>query len=70
MKLCSLREEKLNVSIPLYVGEDIASGFPLYVIERILSYVQYISCVEELEEICLVWNFAPEIMDIISDVCD
>ena len=69
MKLYALREEKLpSVSVPPHVGEDIASGLPIYVIDRILSHVQYVSCVEDLEEICLVWNYAPIIMDIILEL--
>ncbi len=69
-RLHALRKKHLNVSVPLYVGNDIASGFPMYVIDSVLSQVQYITSAEDLEELCLVWNYAYEIMDIIDDVCD
>ena len=29
------------MSVPLYIGTDIASGFPAYVVNRVLSRVQY-----------------------------
>ena len=69
-RLHALKDEKVDVCIPLYVGNDIASGFPTYVIDTVVSQVQYISSHEDLEELCLVWNYAHEIMDIVHDVCD
>ena len=68
MKLHALREEKLSAAVPLYVGEDIASGFPFYVIDRILSNMAYISCTEDVEDLCQIWNYAPEILEIIVNV--
>lgn len=69
-RLHALKDEKVDVCIPLYVGNDIASGFPTYVIDTVVSQVQYISSHEDLEELYLVWNYAHEIMDIVHDVCD
>ena len=67
-KLHDLREKKLSASVPLYVGADIASGFPHYVIDRILCNIEYISSTEDLEDLCQVWNYASEIMEIIADI--
>ncbi len=69
-KLHALREEKIDAAVPLFVGNDIASGFPLYVIDIVVSKSQYISSSEDLKELCLVWNYTDEIMRIIVDVCD
>ncbi len=65
--LHALREEKIDAAVPLFAGNDIASGFPLYVIDIVVSKSQYISSSEDLEELCLVWNYTDEI---IVDVCD
>lgn len=54
----------------MYFGNDIASGLPMYVLDTVVSHVQYISSHEDLEELCLAWNYVHEIMDIIHDVCD
>ena len=61
-RLHALREEKLNVNVPLYVGHDIASGFPTYVV---MFHVQYVAYPDDLEELYLVWNYLQEIMEII-----
>ena len=66
-RLHLLREEHLDNSVPLYVGNDIASGFPMYVIDSVVSQVQYH---EDLEELCFVWSYAQEIMNIIDDLFD
>lgn len=68
-RLHALRRDKA-IALPMYVGHDIASGFPIYVVNAVVSQVQYISSEEDLEELCLIWNYAREIMDIITDVCD
>ena len=66
--LCSLPEQKVDTSVPLYVGNDIASGFPMYVIDSVVSHVQYISSHEDLEEMCFIWKYAHEIMDVIDEI--
>jgi len=35
-----------------------------------MSHVQYVTCPDDLEELCLVWNYLQEIMEIIEDVCN
>ncbi len=70
-RLHALKDERSSaVDVPLYVGHEIAMGFPLYIIEAVLTQAEYIASVEDLEELCLVWNYTQEIMDIIEDVCD
>ncbi len=69
-RLNALKDEKVYVCILLYLSNDIASGFPTNIIDTVVSQVQYISSHEDLEEVCLVWNYAHEIMDIVHDVCD
>lgn len=65
-RLLVLREQRLDTSVSLCVGNDIASGFPWYVIHSVVSQVQYIASPEDLEELCFVWSYAHEIMDIID----
>ena len=43
----ALKDEKVDVYIPLYVGNDIASGFPTYVTDTVVSQVRYISSHED-----------------------
>ena len=61
-RLHALQEEKLDVNVPLYVGHDIASGFPTYVV---MFHVRYVAYPDDLEELYLVWNYLQEIMEII-----
>jgi len=60
-RLHALREEKLNVNVPLYVGHDIASGFPTYVVNNVMFHMQYVAC----PDICLVWSYLQKMMEII-----
>ena len=67
-KLCELREAVFTSGeIPtLFVGRDIASGFPLSVID---SVIDNIDSADELD-MHYVWNYSSQIYDIIVDVCD
>lgn len=56
-RLHALKDEKVDEDIASYVGKDIASVFPSYVIDTVVSQVLYISSHEDLEELCLVWNY-------------
>ena len=42
-RLHALQEEKLDVNVPLYVGHDIASGFPTYVVNNVMFHVRYVA---------------------------
>ena len=71
-RLHALQEEKLDVNVPLYVGHDIASGFPTCVVNNVMFHVQYVAYPDDLGNLCLVWNYLQEIMEIIhiEDVCN
>ena len=43
---------------PLYVGLDVASGLPSAVIGSIITHCEFIADSFDLEEKCLVWNYA------------
>ena len=42
----------------------VISNFPPYVIDTVMSQIDYISDTDDLQELCLVWDFASEIMEL------
>ena len=46
----------------------VISNFPPYVIDTVVSQIDYISDTDDLQELCLVWDFASEIMEIVEDI--
>ena len=61
---------ELEGRLHLQREEHLDSGFPMYVIDSVVSQVQYITSHEDLEELCFVWSYAQEIMKIIDDLFD
>ena len=48
----------------------IDSTFSMFDVDSIVSHIQLIADVEDLEELCFVSEYAQEVMDVINDVCD
>jgi len=51
-----------------YVGDDIVCGLPSEMVDSVVDNCQFISDSFDVEEKCLVWNWASEILRIIDDV--
>jgi len=51
-----------------YVGDDIVCGLPSNMVDSVVDNCQFISDSFDIEEKCLVWNWASEILRIIDDV--
>ena len=64
----SLLQTALEADMPLYVGGDLASGMPLTLIDSIVDHCHLIHSVSDLEELCAVWNYSSNIMDIIDEI--
>ena len=66
MVLHSTREQCEGMST--YVGFDIVSGLPSEMIDSVVDNCEFVVDSFDVEEKCLVWNWAGEIFRIIEDV--
>ena len=66
--ICMAHEKCENISA--YVGTDFVCGLPLEMIESVVENCEYLSDSFDVEEKCLVWNYAGEIFWIVESVCD
>ena len=74
-RLSAFRDAQLkktgeSTDITLYVGNDIATGFPCSLVDSIVCNAEYIRTISDLEERCSVWRYSDELMSIIDDVLD
>ena len=51
-----------------YVGLDVVCGLPFEMVDSVVNNCEFISDAFDVEEKCLVWNWAGEIFRIIDDV--
>ena len=65
-----LKKTGESADITLYVGNDIATGFPCSLVDSIACNAEYIHTVSDLGERCTVWHYSDELMSIIDDVLD
>ena len=52
----------------LYIGQDLASGMPLSLIDSIVDSCHLFESVDDLEELCAVWNYTSDIMCLIDEM--
>ena len=64
----SLLQSDLESDTPLYVGEDLASGMPLTLIDSVVDHCHLIHTITDLEELCAIWNYSRDIMDVTDTV--
>ena len=50
-----------------YVGTDFVCGLPF---ESVIENCEYLSDSFDVEEKCLVWNYAGDVFGIVESVCD
>lgn len=69
-KLVTLRSSLLQPEsmLPMYVGEDLACGLSLQLIESIVAECQVVHTISDLEEHFAVCHLSSDIMQIIDDV--
>ena len=54
--------------VSAFVGDDIVCGLPSEMVDSVVDNCEFISDSFDVEEKCLVWNWASEILRIIDDV--
>ena len=73
-RLFAFRDAQLktgeSTEVTLYVGTDLATGFPLSLVNCIADNAEYIHTINDLEETCTVWRYSEKLMSIINDVLD
>ena len=55
---------------PLYVGLDLVCGLPSHMVDTVVNNCEFLSDSFDVEEKCLLWNWAGDVYRIIEDVLD
>ena len=56
--------------MPVYVGLEMICGLPPSMVDSVVSNCEFISNSFDVEERCLLWNWASDVYRIIEDVLD